>query len=267
MHLKKIITGILLLLCFHLQAQQDSSFVYQKPLFDFDYTKPVLAIEKEVNSNLFLRYAMVTGYREGVRANNVPLANYNKEQKTMQVYWNNLSAKDLLMSNYLVIPGRVLFDVKDPSLYDYQPAYGDKTNWLRKNGYCFEYMLPAGANLSAVERQEFIEGILGLEGKWEMRKVTCYVIIRTSTANNLTPGGKTVPGVIERLEYASMGGTTYACPLPILNESGYGDGVGLKGEFLWKDIVTVRKMLQEEGLDIVEKVLETRMYVVKEMNR
>lgn len=268
MYLKKIVTAMLLLFSLLTYAQSDTAFVYHKPLFDFDYSKPVFDFKQVTNTNLYLRYTALTGYREGVKPNSIQLVNYNKELKTNQFYWNNLSVKELLMINLLVTPGRFLFEVKDPSVYDYQIAYGDKRSWLRKNGYCFEYMLPSGINLNAEEKQKIVEGILDLECNWEMHKVKCYAIVRTSTINKLKSEGKPISSVATYLEYMSgLDGTIYGSPLPVINETGFGEGAGLEGSFVWSDLATVRKQLQEYDLDIIEKVIETRMYVVKEINQ
>lgn len=266
MNFRTIFTGLLLLSGSQLYAQSDTAFSYRKPLFDYDYGKPVFALEKESNTDLSLRYAALTGYREGVRSNTHQMVNFDPRLYTNHFYWNNISARDLLMIGTRISPSRFLFEVKDPSGYAYRMEYGNKETWLRKHGYCLEYMLPAGARMTIEQQQKLVEEMLGVEGTWELRKVKCLAMVRTSKRNRLKPDGKSVPGIIRYLELMYGQDGAYGSPLPIVNETGFGDGQGLEGSFVWTDLEKVRKQLKEYDLDLLEKELETSMYVIKEIN-
>ena len=140
MNLKPIITLIIVLInvCSGVAQEIDTiPITYRKPLFDFELTKPVFKLneEQQKNSNRFLRFSVLTGYRQGV----IPIqgfanfANYQDENNgTTRLYMFNLSIQDIL-THGLYKSNRVLLEVKNPSHYRYDSSLGSKEEWTKRD--------------------------------------------------------------------------------------------------------------------------------------
>lgn len=181
MNTKLILSTFLVLgLATALFAQQPVRSGASKPLSGFDYRKPIFKLRNEQldNKNKFMRYTALTGYRAGV----APVAgefnvNFNVQidtaQHTHSIRMYNLSIQDML-THGTVLNGQsaeVILEVKDPSKYRYLPAYGDEEEWLRKNGYCFELMMPTGVIKSMNIVNEEICRLFGISYTKEKRTV------------------------------------------------------------------------------------------------
>jgi hypothetical protein len=152
--MRLILSAILVLgLATALSAQEPSGTETSKALSGFNDLKPVFKLKEEQlsNKNRFMRYSVLTGYREGVSPINGQFnANFKAQLDTVQgthrIKMYNLSIQDMLTHD-IVFNGysaEVVLEVKNPSKYQYEPQYGDQKEWLRKNGYCFELMMPIG---------------------------------------------------------------------------------------------------------------------------
>lgn len=154
MNLKFNLSAILVFgLATALHAQNTTSYPILKPLSNFEDKNPVFKLndEQRVNKNRFLRYFALTGYREGVtpirgQFNSNFKAQIDTVNGTHRIKMYNLSIEDMLTHGISVngASATVVLEVKDPSKYRYEPKYGDEKQWLRKNGYCFEVMMPIG---------------------------------------------------------------------------------------------------------------------------
>ncbi|WGQ08876.1 hypothetical protein QG516_20400 [Pedobacter gandavensis] len=120
----------------------------EHPLSQFDGQKPVFKLKGEqlINKNRHLSFYALTGYRDGVEpitsAYNLNfLAQKDSIQGTHRIKMYNLSITDMLTYG-LTKSDEVILEVKDPSKYRYDPKYGNKKEWLRKNAHCYEILLP-----------------------------------------------------------------------------------------------------------------------------
>lgn len=132
-------------------AQQQKDVPIAQSLTKFDDKKPVFNLTREQleNKNRHLHFYALTGYREGVKPIIAQfdmnfLAQKDTVQGTHRIKMYNLSITDMLTQG-LTKPEEVILEVKDPSKYRYDPKYGTKVSWLRKNAYCYELLLPENA--------------------------------------------------------------------------------------------------------------------------
>lgn len=269
---------LLIAVCFALTgitayAQNDVKFDPQQPLFKFNE-------EQLTNRNGLLRYAALTGYREGVEPIkgqfNSNFGGYNDEKAgTRRIYMYNLSIEDLL-THGLIKRSQVVLEVKDPSKYRYKTGNGTETEWLRKNGYCYELLVPIGVLKGIHTIDSEIQRIFKVTARWEKRKVKTWVLIRTSAAEKFKTTDQEavkdpVKGVYHNVNMGWIGVPLNEFgPVPFLDETGYKEMVDLDlGIDLTKaeDLQPLRKALQKYDLDIKEEMREKQVFVITENNK
>jgi hypothetical protein len=81
--------------------QNDSGYAYHKPLYNFDYNKPVFKLQGEQLSNTshYLRYTALSGYREGVSPTSgfsCYSSFFDPQNGTVRMYSTNHSIEDLM---------------------------------------------------------------------------------------------------------------------------------------------------------------------------
>lgn len=159
------------------QEPDTQVFNYKKPLFDFEYEKPLFKLQDEQLSNQrrFLRFSAITGYREGVKpiegSFGINFSRFNSpETGTVRIAMYNLSIVEML-NHFPVKPEKVILEVKDPSRYMYDPKYGPKEAWMRKNAYCYEYIMPAGMISGITQFEDDISAWFGIQFSREKRMV------------------------------------------------------------------------------------------------
>jgi hypothetical protein len=280
MKLTLYVTCLLSLVFLKGLAQTDTStFKYRKPLFDFDYQKSVFKLQNEqlTNKNKFLRFSVVTGYREGVK----PISGafgvnfnsfFNQDTGLQLISMYNLSIADML-THGLVRHNNILLEVDDPSKYLYDPKYGDKESWNRKNAYCFELMLPIGIIKGGKTIDEYVANSFGVKFGMEKKMVKVLILIRTSTVDKLKSAEKgeakyDLKGYfnnvsIDRLEHP----LAEAGLPPMVDETGYKDPVDLNLKIdSWTDLSALRKELHRYDLDLIDGMRELEMFVIKKNN-
>lgn len=260
-------------------AQQNSSFTYRKPLFDFRYDKPVLELrdEQKANTNRLLRFSALSGYREGVKPivgqqdSNFAM-DYDKQLQTYRYVMMNLSIQDMFIG-FPTDPNDMILEVKDPSKYRYIPAYGDKDAWMRKNAYCFEYMVPRGIINSDLIREE-LENYFGVKVEFQSRKLKTLILVRTSSVDKIKSDNKGVrsDGKDGYLKNSGLYFLIYnlnkVANMPkVFDETNYTDAVDMDLKVKdWSDIPALRKALAAYDLDLKEEVRERNIWVLKEVN-
>lgn len=138
----------LILLALSGYTQDQKTVPLEKPLSQFKDQNPVFKLKAEQLENNYkhLHFYALTGYREGVKPivsgfNLNFLAQKDKAHGTHRIKMYNLSITDML-SHGLVKSNEVILEVRDSSKYRYNPKYGSEQDWLRKNTYCYELLLP-----------------------------------------------------------------------------------------------------------------------------
>ncbi|WP_316841430.1 hypothetical protein [Pedobacter gandavensis] len=147
-HNRSIILFGLILFTLSSSAQEQKNASENKPLNQFQDQKTIFTLKGEQieNRNRHLRFYALTGYREGIKpivsqfGMNF-LAQKDQVHGTHRIKMYNLSITDML-THGLTKSDEVILEVKDSSKYRYDPKYGQKKDWLRKNAYCYELLLP-----------------------------------------------------------------------------------------------------------------------------
>lgn len=253
-----------------IQAQNKIAFDDEKPLFKFQG-------EQLINQNGLLRYAALTSYREGIAPIkgqfNVNFKGYNDDEtSTRRIYMFNLSIQDML-THGLVKPNQILLEVKDPSKYRYDPKYGSETEWLRKNGYCYELLLPLGVLKGLHILDDQIQKIFGVTCRWEKRNVKTWILVRTSSAEKFKASGgeafkDPVQGIYRNVNIGWIGVPLNEFgPVPFLDETGYKEPVnidlGINLNTI-NNLTAFRKALEKYDLDLKEEIREKQMFVITE---
>lgn len=277
------ITCLLMLTIASGYSQTDSSkFVYRKPLFDFDYEKPVFKLDSQqlANDTRQLRFSVFTGYREGVAPYKGSF-NFNIYTKiddqngTIKQSAYNVSIADMCTHGIgFIKPGMILLEVKDPSKYRYLPEYGDKLKWLRKNAWCYELVVPRAAysvmQIQTIDKQ--ISEYFGITWGLEPRKVKARVLVRTSTKDLIKSDGLGIAvyganGVYKNTELGQIGKQMDALnPAPFVDETNYTGKIDMDlGPVDYADVNAVRAALKRYDLDLKEEIREVKMMVIKEV--
>lgn len=260
------------------QGAEISKFVYRKPLLDFDKNKPVFKLDAEqaANVNGFLRFSVITGYREGVDPVDAGLNNFagytDTVSGTRRIYMFNLSIADMCTHGF-VRSSDVILEVKDPSKYAYQPVYGPEKQWLRKNGYCLEFLLPVGVMRDIGQIDAEISHYFGIRFGYEKRISKVLILVRTSGVDKLKSKGigeghydlhghfNNIP-----LDHGRFGAALSGAHMPpVVDETGYDGPVDMDLKIAdWTDLAAVRKALQLYDLDLKEGERPIDRFVIKE---
>ncbi|WP_367868006.1 hypothetical protein [Pedobacter sp. WC2423] len=277
MRFKYYFGTFLILLSLKGAGQTDTiSFQYQKPLFDFDYQKPVFKLQQEQlsNKNKFLRFSVLTGYREGVQPidagfglNFKSINNAIAGVQLITMY--NLSIADIL-SHGMLKPNNILLEVDDPSRYIYDIKYGDKEKWMRKNAYCYELALPMGTIKDVKVLDEYLTNLFGVTFGMEKRLVKTLVLTRSSTTDKIKSAEKgeskyDMKGHFNNVPIDRLSLPLTAAGLPsLVDETGYKDPVDLDLKIdSWTNLDALRKQLHRYDLELTEGMREIEMFVIK----
>jgi len=252
---------------------------YHKPLFSFYQLKSTFKLEKEQLSNKrrFLRFSLLTGYREGVD----PIKGFANFAVTTDVisgirtlYMYNLSIQDMLTYGFYQ-SNRVVLEVKDPSHYHYDPTQGSERQWLRKNAYCYELALPIEKLNSNTVLLDELSRIFGVECGLKKRLVNALVLVRTSDKDKIKSkrigtGTHDKTGHFNNIPIADnrFGSYLYESGMPpVVDETGYKGPVDMNLNISdWTNLVEVRKALNRYDLDLKEEKREVLMFVITELN-
>lgn len=269
-------TFFLLSAAFNVNAQKKDSLSQKTPdTTELDGTEPLFKLKGEqlTNTNRFLRYSAITGYREGVK----PIANppyygidVNKEQGTTRTYMLNLSIQDMLTHGRYT-DNQVILEVKDPSKYRYDPKLGSKEEWMRKNAHGYELMMPTGVASEKVLDND-LAGVLGLKFGPQKRMKEVLVLVRTSEKDKIKSREKgdasyDEKGKFNNISLDSLAKPLQAAGLPLLvNETNYKGKVDLKLKIKsWTDLAEIRKELNRYDLDLKPEQREMTVFVITEI--
>lgn len=278
MKLCQILIPLLIFVIFHTgvkaQIEVDTS-TRKNFLIKFDYQKPTFKLNEEQsqNHNRHLHYSIITGYRRGVKPYK-GIASFevyhNKENGTSRFCMYNLSVIDLLNLGFGSEANRIILLVKDRDKYFYDPTKGVKEDWLIKNSYCFEYLIPEGTLYDMnIIRQE-VASYFELAFDKEKVYVDALVLFRTSSADKISAieGGSPIfkDGVMKNVKLKMLSSWIDDALLPPLkDETGYEGNVDiiLKNSDK-KDFAYFKKELNKYDLDIKIEKRELEMLIISE---
>lgn len=261
-------------------AQDTTALQPAKALPYFQEASAIFQLDDILTSNRngWLRYDVLSGYREGVNSIKREFgANFKAQIDTLNGLHNikmyNLSIEDML-THGLRRPNYVILEVKDPSKYRYDPKYGPEKEWLHRHAYCYELMMPKGTIKSMKIVDENIERIFRVKCSIQKRKVPALVLSRTSTVEKFkASGGEMIQddekGIYRNVSISTIGGPWYKKNLlPFVNETGYKGlidvSLGLNVKSL-ADLPALKEALKRYDLDIREEQREIEMFVITEL--
>ena len=172
------------LICLNLSgyAQDTKSVHKDPPLTQFEDKQPVFKLKGEQLENKYrhLHFYALTGYREGLKPivaqfNMNFAAQKDSVNGTHRIKMYNLSIIEML-TNGLTKSEEVILEVKDPSRYRYDPKYGSHENWIRKNTYCYEILLPENTLKNMYQVIDHISHLFKVKCGYQTRLVKTSVV-------------------------------------------------------------------------------------------
>jgi len=242
----------------------------------FDPTSPFLSLnalaEGGANSPFF-GYSVLTGqtttvstsvgginYIQDTVLNRSRIATFN--QSIFHTYQLLLVNTRLDPPTYVISPGRIFLDVKDPSRFLYKEEFGNQVDWNKKNLICYEKVKQGLVDKTFIAKEavEDLNNRLGIKGSYQMRKVNCLVFVKTDkpVTDTLAPeeGGAIIPFII----IMSLD-ITQRYP-PAIDETGFTGGLNLQPSD--GTIIGLRKEMQRHGLDLIEAEREIEILVISD---
>ena len=250
-------------------SEKPTNFEYDKPIFKFD-------IEQSTNKHRFLRFSVLTGYREGI----LPvkdLVNFDSYldtvSSTVRLYSYNLSIQDMLTSGS-VSNSRVVLEVTNPSRYRYDRSQGSKLDWMRANAHCFEFLLPFGSIKDGQPMFKELADLFGVTCRREKRLTDVCVLKRNSNNDKVKSKMKGKAYYTNDGHYNNMTITEviksfneFILP-PIIDETGYKFTVDLDLHITDNmDISFLKKQFNKYDFDLVSERRVLEMFIINENNR
>lgn len=263
-----------------------------------DYKKPLMKIDTSqyFDKHSSIRYVAILGYRDnpGFGGNSqgttfdslrntrrdyfinysIPLAYF--------IFWHKLrnpSGKtDIPM---MPDPNRVVLEVKDPSRYlSFEETGGYLDVWQQEHLICYESVSPDTGQTETERAKSIIadlDHLLGLQGRYEKRKIKSLVLVRTTEEDKLKSAGgiqeTNFEGPVQKFRNASLAEiirnlNQHSANPPSFDETHYSGKVDLDLTIdSWTDIPALRKAIQAYGLDLKEEERMVEMFVLTEKNR
>lgn len=246
---------------------------------DFDPKRKMFSQNESdlyAKSNKFQEFSGIAGYRAGIDyrrgiafdddtiKHNYRISFYNKS--IVDAYKALLFQSDTVKRDFILTPGRLILQVKDPSKYVYKSELGLKGTWDRENMFCYE-MLSTQLLKKTDRIKKVIQDLnlkLNLNARWEKRMINCIVIYKANPSIN--------PDTVSMPKEAAMKMIFSAVPLmifdmsqkypPTLDETGYKGYIYLVSRNGEKD--AIRKQLQRYGFDYKEAFREIEVIVISE---
>lgn len=239
----------------------------------FDSTLPFTTINNlwlDAAQSNFYSYSILTGQATSVpQEGGIHFIQDTVQDHTRVAILNQdiYSAYQMLLFNIDSVPkkyiphrARIVMEVKDPSRYFYKAEYGNYSDWKEKNSICYE-MVKHGLVDKTVMTKLAIQDLnhrLGINGRYETRKVKCLVFVKTDRPITDTldreKGGMAISSlIILSLDMSGKYG-------PAINESGFLGGLNL--EPTDGTLAGFRKEIQRHGLDLIDVERDIEVIVI-----
>ncbi|MEN5197037.1 TlpA family protein disulfide reductase [Sphingobacterium faecium] len=230
--------------------------------------------------------AVFPAYQDGVETRSGTMIDSVK--RTRRDYIINLPILNIYTSRWMQVldtfftldPTSIVLEVKDPSMYvgledkkEYNLVSRNKTN------ICYESVRPATGQSDkevALTTIHDLDHLLGLNGRFEQRKMKSLILVRTDSIDRLRSKGipkagdakLDPPNMIIRNQKLDLLvwqlNQQYGNP-PVFDETGYSAMVDMDLQLNgWKDIPALRAQLNTYGLDLREEEREQKVFVLTE---
>ncbi|QQD16036.1 TlpA family protein disulfide reductase [Sphingobacterium sp. UDSM-2020] len=241
----------------------------------FDATTPFLTINplwQDATQSPVYGYSVLTGQATSVPEqgginfiqdsiqNHTRVAIFN--QSIFHTYQMLLVNTKSEPPKFIISPGRTFIEVKDPSRYLYKDEYGNVSDWNTKNFICYEQVKQGIIDKTVMAKLAIkdLNNRLGIEGRYEKRKVKCLVFVKTDKPITDTlaieKGGMSIAGIV--LMHLDM---QRKFP-PAIDETGFSGGLNLQPYD--GTIAGLQKEVQRHGLDLIEAEREIEVVVISD---
>lgn len=239
----------------------------KRDVTSFDFKQPLLTLnesnipESSLPSGGF--YTAFVNYLPGIlRSNDIIIDSINHTVHISMVNRSIIELYLLLYRRFNFPMSHVLLQVKDKGRLVYNPTKGYYEDWVGKNYYCLDAILPD--NLPALaQREKLISDCnfyLGLQGKMEKRNVDCLVLRnKESFAKNMkAKGGEGLRiGMITYLLNNKVGA------IPVIDET---TGTAYTTIPVTRQLLTdnahLRKILAQYGFELITEKRELEFLVI-----
>jgi hypothetical protein len=227
------------------------------------------------NHHRHLRYSVLSGYIEGLPPTRKGMVNFETYQNvsngTTKISMVNLSREDLLTLGFYS-EDQVVFQVKERDRYRFTPGLETKSEWLRKNALCFEFLYPQATMRNGNILTQEIEKYLNV--KTEVKKILAdvYVLTRTSNKDKLKSKGRNKSkydrlGNINNLPINTLRTIFSQLNLPeLIDKTDYPGNVDLQLNIQnWNDLETIVKSLRRYDLNLTLEKSESQKFVISDV--
>lgn len=241
----------------------------------FDATTPLLTINtlwQDATQSSVYGYSVLTGQATSVpEQGGINFIQDSVQNHTRVAIFNQsiFHTYQMLLVNtrsgppaFITTPGRIFLEVKDPSRYLFKEEYGNMSDWNKKNLICYENVKHGIIEKTVMVKQAVhdLNNRLGVEGRYEKRKVKCLVFVKTDKPITDTlaieKGGMPINGIV--LMHLDM---QRKFP-PAIDETGFTGGLNLQPYD--GTIAGLQKEVQRHGLDLIEAEREIEVLVISD---
>lgn len=248
----------------------------------------------------FLKYAGISDYKAGVNAEGFGSSGIIRKQsnKTIRAFFLNypiynaylinwmhlINSSDLVKPSSLIMPNQIVWEVLNKSKYTFIEGSGALQNWLSVNGICFESINPDSGQTDVAVYKSIIsdlDRLLGLHVRWEKRKETVLVMVRSDKTISLKSKRALTDAYDDRLIIKGALHQFRDSPLSslirqmneeadnpyVFDETAYTENLDMDLNFSsWNDIAGIKKALRPYGLDLKEEERMVDKFVFTEVN-
>lgn len=250
----------------------------------YDYNKPLLQLKP--NQKDQFKYAAMFGYLEGIETN------WGSVKDSVKHTIRNYVTNSPILTAYLVLwhyanpdfnarpfPSYILWEVKNSLKYQFDPKQGYRASWLRKYAISYESLNPDTGQTKSEQYYAAIsdlDHLLGLKGRWEIRKTKCLLLVRNNTGVNIKSAGAEPDygyegnGPVIKLRNVSIAVITDFLNrqngnLPAIDDTHYTDKIDMDLNVPdWRDLNAVRQALFPYGLELKEEMKDIKVFVLTE---
>jgi thiol-disulfide isomerase/thioredoxin len=247
-----------------------------------DLSKPLLG---SADTTLFRQYSALMAFRPNVygkfgmvydslhHMRRIYFSN-NLLTGAYYYYWYQLKTLKGQTASFAPAANRVIINAKSPDRFRApKDKYGER--WRRKYLYCYESAYPdTGSAMEDVYLRAIndLNYLLGVQGRYEQRTVTCMVLVRKDSIDRIRSAGGDMSissdDPSKPIKNTSLSSLVYilnshAENPPVFDETGYTGNVDLQLSInSWTDMEALRNALQRYGLDLKTEERTLEMFVL-----
>jgi thiol-disulfide isomerase/thioredoxin len=259
--------------------------VFKHELENFDDSQPLWLEGNGRLYSLLQSYSYIMKFVPG--ANNRMGRFYDSARNVAVLQFYNFSILSMIKLAFEKFPlqtfennNRVVLDVRDSSMLFPPSDPNDLVEWALRNKYCYELSLPMSKadELYSVMQQDMMR-YFNYDINIEKRKMPCLALVRTSNVDKIKAQGK--PSNRRHLgrdsillSYAPLSQFVHSLireneslKMPVIDETGYEGRINMVLGAYYNDIEKLRVELSRYDLDLVEKVCEVEMLVIRDKKK